>query len=164
VSKGYQLAEAAQRQVHDIGVFVAEDSIGAALKVYDALEEAFELLAENPGVGHTREDLTDRPLRFWSVFSYLVVYDPASAPLTVEAVLHGARAVAKSTLHQSNQTRARGAWCQTDHLRDLAGHATCAVFEHRPDGLLRLVERRWCNPDIAAGSGHALYPAAPLFD
>ena len=39
------------------------------------------------------KDLTDRPLKFWSVYSYLVVYDPASRPLTIVAVLHGARAV-----------------------------------------------------------------------
>ncbi len=95
MSKRYQLAEAAQRQVDEIGVFIADDSIEEALKVYDALQEAFELLAENPGIGHTREDLTDRPLKFWSVFSYLVVYDPATAPLTVVAVLHGARDVAQ---------------------------------------------------------------------
>ena len=93
MSKRYQLAEAAKRHVDEIGVFIADDSIDAALKVYDALEEAFELLAENPGIGHTREDLTDRPLKFWSVFSYLVVYDPASVPLTVVAILHGARDV-----------------------------------------------------------------------
>ncbi len=48
MSKRYQLAEAAQRQVDEIGVFIAEDSIGAALKVYDAVEEAFELLARTP--------------------------------------------------------------------------------------------------------------------
>jgi len=93
VNERYRLTETAQRHVDRIGVFIAEDSIEAALKVYGALEEAFKLLAENPGVGHTREDLTDRPLKFWSVFSYLVVYDPASAPLTVVAVLHGARDV-----------------------------------------------------------------------
>jgi len=39
------------------------------------------------------KDLTDRPLKFWSVYSYLVVYDPASRPLTIVAVLHGARDV-----------------------------------------------------------------------
>ena len=44
-----------------------------------------------PGMGHTRADLSARPLKFWSVYSYLVVYDPASTPLTVVAVLHGAR-------------------------------------------------------------------------
>ena len=93
MSKRYQLTEAAQRNVDEIGAFIAEDSIDAALKVYAALEEAFERLAENPGIGHTRQDLTDRAVKFWSVFSYLVVYDPAGAPLTVFAVLHGARDV-----------------------------------------------------------------------
>jgi plasmid stabilization system protein ParE len=42
-----------------------------------------------------REDLTDRPLKFWSVYSYLVVYDPAGDPLTIVAVPHGARDVAQ---------------------------------------------------------------------
>ncbi len=46
-----------------------------------------------PEMGHTREDLTRRQLKFWSVFSYLLVYDPESKPLTVIAVLHGARDV-----------------------------------------------------------------------
>ena len=63
--------------------------------MYDALEEAFALLAERPSIGHSRQDLTDRPLKFWSVFSYLVVYDPESRPLTIIAVLHGARDVEK---------------------------------------------------------------------
>lgn len=93
MSRLYQLTASAQRHVDEIGVFIAEDSLDAALKVYDALEEAFELLAENPGIGHTREDLTNRPVKFWSVYSYLVVYEPASEPLTVVAVLHGARDV-----------------------------------------------------------------------
>lgn len=63
----------------------------AALGVFDALEHAFEQLATMPGMGHTREDLTSRPVKFWKAYSYLVVYDPASLPLTVVAVLHGAR-------------------------------------------------------------------------
>ena len=95
MSGRYRLTPEAQRQVDEIGAFIAQDSIDAALKVYDALEETFELLAQNPGLGHAREDLTDKPLRFWSVYSCLVVYDFASAPLTVVAVLHGARDVAQ---------------------------------------------------------------------
>ena len=93
MSRRYQLTATAQQGIDEIGAFIAEDSVDAALKVYDTLEEAFELLAENPGIGHTRQDLTDRPLRFWSVFSYLVVYDPSSRPLSIVAVLHGARDV-----------------------------------------------------------------------
>ena len=95
MSTGYRLTPSAQRDVELITDFIAEDNVDAALRVHDALKEAFRHLAEMPAIGHTREDLTDRPLKFWSVFSYLVVYDPASSPLTVIAVLHGARDVEK---------------------------------------------------------------------
>ena len=59
----------------------------------DAFDDAFTLLAATPEIGHKREDLTSRPVKFWSVYSYLIVYDPASTPLTVLAVLHGAQDV-----------------------------------------------------------------------
>ena len=89
----YRLTPSAQGDVDRISDFIAAESVEAALRVHDALEEAFRHLAEMPAMGHTREDLTDRPVKFWSVYSYLVVYDPASSPLTVIAVLHGARDV-----------------------------------------------------------------------
>jgi hypothetical protein len=37
--------------------------------------------------------LTDRPLKFWNVYSYLIVYDPATSPLAIVAILHGAQDV-----------------------------------------------------------------------
>ena len=95
MSAPYVLTLEAQAHINEIGACIAQDSVDAALKVYDALEEAFGLLAERPGLGHSRQDLTDRPLGFWSVFSYLVVYDPESRPLTIIAALHGARDVEK---------------------------------------------------------------------
>lgn len=91
----YQLTPEAQSNVDEIADFIAEESVDAAIRVLEALEDAFRQLAEMPEMGHTREDLTQRPVKFWSVFSYLVVYNPASRPLTVLAVLHGARDVAK---------------------------------------------------------------------
>lgn len=91
----YQLTPEARSQVDEIADFVAEESVDAALRVLDALDDAFRRLAEMPEIGHLREDLTERPVKFWSVLSYLIVYDPASRPLTVIAVLHGARNVAK---------------------------------------------------------------------
>ena len=95
MSRGYRLTPSAERDVELITDVIAADNVDAALRVHDALEEAFRHLAEMPAMGHTREDLTDRPLKFWSVSSYLVVYDPASSPLAVIAVLHGARDVEK---------------------------------------------------------------------
>ena len=83
MSQAYRLTERAEADVEAIADFIAGDSVDAAVKVVLSLEEAFVLLASRPGIGHLREDLTDRPLKFWSVYSYLVVYDPARDPLTI---------------------------------------------------------------------------------
>jgi plasmid stabilization system protein ParE len=56
------------------------------------LNQAFQRLADMPGLGHRRNDLTKRDLRFWSVYSYLVIYRE-SDPLLIVAVLHGKRNV-----------------------------------------------------------------------
>ena len=95
MSPAYRLSQRAEADVEAITDFIAADSIDAAVKVVLALEDAFDLLASRPGIGHVRDDLTDRPLKFWSVYSYLVVYDPANDPLTIIAVLHGTRDVAQ---------------------------------------------------------------------
>ena len=92
MSPRYRLTPNAQENVDAICAFIADDSVAAALRVWDSLE-AFEQLAETPEIGHRREDLTDRPVKFWNVFSYLIVYDPTSVPLNIIAVLHGARDV-----------------------------------------------------------------------
>jgi len=44
-----------------------------------------------PHLGHVREDVTVTHLRFWSHYSYLIVYNPNSKPLEVVRILHGAR-------------------------------------------------------------------------
>jgi plasmid stabilization system protein ParE len=94
VSRGYRLTPEARANIDDICSFIANDRIDAALRVLEALEQAFEQLAEHPEIGHKREDLTSRPVKFWTVYSYLIVYDPLSRPLTIIAVLHGARDIA----------------------------------------------------------------------
>jgi plasmid stabilization system protein ParE len=69
------------------------DNPSAILKVVDALNDAMQLLAENPGIGHLRPDLTPQDVRFWSVFRYLVIYRPDTKPLEIVRVLHGKRDV-----------------------------------------------------------------------
>jgi hypothetical protein len=36
-----------------------------------------------PGVGHFRQDLTSRPLKFWPIYSYLIVYYPETKPVQI---------------------------------------------------------------------------------
>jgi hypothetical protein len=52
-------------------------------------------LARNPRAGHERKDLTDLPVRFFPVYSYLIVYRPETTPLPIVAILHGRREVEK---------------------------------------------------------------------
>lgn len=89
----FRLARAAERDLQEIKDFIARDSVDAAARVLSRLERAFDELAEMPGLGHRRDDLTPEDFRFWSVFDYLIVYDPNASPLAVVRVLHGRRDV-----------------------------------------------------------------------
>ncbi len=62
--------------------------------VLQEITAAFRLLASHPEAGHFRGDLTPLPVKFWPVFSYLIVYDPAARPLAIVRVLHGRQDVA----------------------------------------------------------------------
>lgn len=93
MSARFVFTEEAETQLLEIIDYVSADSPQAAARIGAAIHDALEQLAAMPEMGHTRVDLTKRPLKFWSVFSYLIVYDPASEPLTVMAILHGARDV-----------------------------------------------------------------------
>ena len=46
-----------------------------------------------PEKGYIQKNLTNKPVRFWLVRHYLIVYQPSSTPLRILAVIHGARNV-----------------------------------------------------------------------
>lgn len=79
------------REIRDY--LVSQGGRSLATYVLQEITAAFHLLAAHPGIGHLRQDLTSLPVKFWSVFSYLVVYDPAAGPLAIVRVLHGRRDV-----------------------------------------------------------------------
>ena len=107
MSRPYRLTERAEADVDAIADFIAGDSVDAAVKVVLALEDAFVLLASRSGIGHARTDLTDRPLKFWTVHSYLVVYDPDSDPLTIQ--LCTVHATSPRSSRRSAETELSGA-------------------------------------------------------
>ena len=90
----YILTPLAKADIFQIWSFIAHDNEDAADRVERAIYDACAFVAEAPMRGHSRSDLTTRPLRFWTVTrypNYVIVYRPATNPLEVIAVVHGKR-------------------------------------------------------------------------
>lgn len=90
----YELSKEALADLDELWLYIAEDSIDAATRTTDAILDACALLGKHPQIGHEREDLTDRPVLFWSSGKYMLVYRPDTTPLLVVAVLHASRDLA----------------------------------------------------------------------
>ncbi len=99
--KRYRLSPEAQGDIEDIRKYLVKEG-GAALARYvlGEIRQALRFLAETPGAGHARDDLTDEPVKFWSVFSYLIIYDPATQPLGIARILHASRDLETMFRHQ----------------------------------------------------------------
>ena len=78
----------------EIWEHIAQDNLDAADRVEQEIEHAVSMLVRNPELGHLRRDLTSKPVRFWPIYSYLIIYDPAAQPLEIVRVLSGYRDVA----------------------------------------------------------------------
>lgn len=92
--KRFVLSPAATADVEQIEAFLDQHAPHATDAVLDALRDAMRRIAQRPGIGHLREDLSDEPLRFYAVWSYLVIYR-LTDPIEIVRVVHGARDVAR---------------------------------------------------------------------
>ena len=85
--------EAAQDLVQIWRYLKKESSEKIADRVEAAIRSQIVALAQRPGIGHWRKDLTEEAVKFFPVYSYLIVYRPDTKPLHVVAILHGRRDV-----------------------------------------------------------------------
>ena len=100
----YILSPEARRDIQQIrDYYVEEAGAQVARHVLGQITNTLRFLAETPGAGHRRDDLTDEDVRFWSVLSYLIAYDPAMRPIGIALVLHAARDL--EALFQRNPPR-----------------------------------------------------------
>ncbi len=76
------------------GVEIAE-------RVEFAIRDRIAFLARTPGAGHWRRDLTHEAVKFFAVYSYLIVYRPETKPLQVVAILHGYRDVERILIERT---------------------------------------------------------------
>src|SRR5215472_17176209 len=95
MKRRYVLAPQAARDLVQIWRYLkTESSEDTANRVESIIRDKFVYLSEFPGGGHWRRDLTSADVRFFSVYSYLIVYRETK-PLQIVAILHGSRDVAK---------------------------------------------------------------------
>ncbi len=90
----YVLAPEAALDLVEIWRYIKKNAnVDVADRVEAVIRDKILYLAKSPGGGHWRKDLTDEPVKFFPVYSYLIVYRPETSPLQVVAILHGRRDV-----------------------------------------------------------------------
>ena len=90
----YQLTPDAVDDLDEIWRFIAEGNEQAADRVENEILAACAWLADGPGRGHRRTDITGLPVRFWSLVrysNYTIVYGPETKPLQIIRILHAKR-------------------------------------------------------------------------
>ena len=92
---GYLIAPAARQDLFDVISYVAARDPDAAVRLRDALFAAFDRLSERPALGHVRRDLTQQPVRFWTVARrYAVVYRGEAGPIEIARVFSAGQDIA----------------------------------------------------------------------
>jgi len=62
-------------------------------RVESVIRDRIVFLANTPGAGHWRRNLTDEVVKLFPVYSYLIVYRPETKPTQIVSILHGHRDV-----------------------------------------------------------------------
>jgi len=89
----YEVSAEAQDDLLGIWSHIAEDSVELANRIDSEFHALFASLGRMPSQGHIRKDLTRRPVLFFPLYSYLVIYQPDVKPTRIMAVLRGKRDV-----------------------------------------------------------------------
>jgi antitoxin ParD1/3/4/toxin ParE1/3/4 len=94
MNRRYLLAPQAAEDLAEIWRYIRDRSSGSMAKRVEAvIRGRIAFLSRNPEAGHWRKDLTSHQVKFFPVYSYLVVYRPNTNPLQVVSILHGRRDV-----------------------------------------------------------------------
>ncbi len=96
MNRRYVLAPEAALDLVQIWRYIKkQSSVEMADHVESVIREKLVFLAASPGAGHWRKNLTEEAVKFFPVYSYLIVYRPETTPLQVVSILHGRRDVAQ---------------------------------------------------------------------
>ena len=91
MKKTYVLGKFVELDLDHIWDYIAQDNLDAADRWVGKLFDSFQTIANTPGKGHSRKDLTTLPVLFWPIESYLILYRVQNEQVEIIAVTHGAR-------------------------------------------------------------------------
>lgn len=90
--KRYIVAPEAEQDLDDIKAYLTEEGgVRVARYVLKQIKDAVDFLSRTPGAGHNREDLTSAAVKFWAVYSYMIIYKPVPRPIEIVRIVHGSR-------------------------------------------------------------------------
>ena len=84
---GFTISPAARLDLMEIWEYIARDNLNAADRVAEEIRAEIRMLAQNPGLGHYRTDFANEPLKFWRVYTYLIIFRPETQPLEIVRIL-----------------------------------------------------------------------------
>lgn len=87
----YDVSAQAQDDLFEIWRRIARDSVELANRIENEFRELFLALGRMPAQGHTRRYLTSRPVLFFPMYSFPIVYQPDARPIRIMAILRGTR-------------------------------------------------------------------------
>ena len=86
----YRLSKQSRSDLDDIWLYIASDSVTAADRLIDEFAGKFQMLAKQPGMGRTREELAES-LRSFPVGNYVIFYRPTQDGIEIVRILSGFR-------------------------------------------------------------------------
>jgi toxin ParE1/3/4 len=85
-----RITQAAERDLREIGDYIAEDNVPAAITFIDRLTERFSTLESFPEIGRARNEIA-AGLRSLTEGDYLLLYRIRQSEVIVVRVVHGKR-------------------------------------------------------------------------
>ena len=88
--KRVRVTNDAERDLDEIWLYIARDSVEAANRLIDELTSRFPLLGSSPQMGRLREELKLN-LRSHAVGNYIIYYRETQRGVSILRVVHGSR-------------------------------------------------------------------------
>jgi toxin ParE1/3/4 len=85
------LSDEAEADIAGISEYIAERNVAAAIKMLCRIEEACQILAENPGLGESRNGFGVPGCRSFTVSRYVIFFRPNANGVDVARILDASR-------------------------------------------------------------------------